>query len=49
MARRLFYLYKYEVGRDRATRDGYAVWLEDTADWFEDYAATRVAAAKASE
>jgi hypothetical protein len=27
MSRRLFYTYKYEVGRDRATRDGYLIWL----------------------
>jgi hypothetical protein len=39
MGRRLFYIYKYEVGRDRATRDGYAVWLTNTADWFDQFAA----------
>ena len=39
MARRLFYIYKYEVGRDRANRDDYVQWLAALADWFEDYAA----------
>ena len=34
-------MYKFEVGRDRATRDDYALWLADTADWFEDYAAAK--------
>jgi len=35
MDRRLFYIYKYEIGRDRATRDGYVTWLVELADWFE--------------
>ncbi len=39
MSRRLFYIYKYEVGRDRASRDDYVEWLAALADWFEDYAA----------
>ena len=39
MSRRLFYIYKYEVGRDRANRDDYVEWLAALADWFEDYAA----------
>ena len=40
MSRRLFYIYKYEVGRDRAraNRDDYVLWLADLADWFEEYA-----------
>lgn len=38
MSRRLFYIYKYEVGRDRANRDDYVLWLTDVADWFEEYA-----------
>jgi hypothetical protein len=38
MSRRLFYIYKYEVGRDRANRDDYVLWLADVADWFEVYA-----------
>ena len=29
MSRRLFYIYKYEVGRDRADRDDYVLWLKD--------------------
>ena len=37
MDRRLFYIYKYQVGRDRATRQGYIEWLKTVADWFENY------------
>lgn len=35
MRRRLFYIYKFSVGRDRASRDDFVIWLTDVADWFE--------------
>ena len=37
MRRRLFYIYKWMVGRRNANRDDYANWLEDLATWFEQY------------
>ena len=36
--RRLFYIYKWAVGRDNATRAGYADWLEELADWWVPFA-----------
>lgn len=41
MPRRLFYIYKYSVGRDRATRDGYVEWLNEVSDWFEENSKAR--------
>lgn len=35
MRRRLYYIYKWMVGRRDANRDDYADWLEDLATWFE--------------
>ena len=40
MRRRLFYIYKWMVGRSAANRDGYVTWLTGLADWFEKYAQT---------
>ncbi len=40
MRRRLFYIYKYQVGRDRANRDDYVIWLSNVADWFDNYTAS---------
>ncbi len=37
MERRLFGIYKYSVGNDRATKEGYSQWLENVGDWFEAY------------
>jgi len=34
MRRRLFYIYKWSVGRQEATRSGYVDWLEDMAEWY---------------
>ncbi len=38
MRRRLFYIYKFSVGRDRANRDDFVLWLTDVANWFESQA-----------
>ena len=40
MKRRLFYIYKWAVGRSAASRRGYIEWLSGLADWFEDNAAS---------
>ena len=34
---RLFYIYKWMVGRREASRDGYIAWLKELADWFKVY------------
>ena len=33
MKRRLFYIYKWKVGRSDASRSGYAKWLKKLVDW----------------
>ena len=40
--RRLFSLYKWNVGRENATRAGYVNWLDDLATWYEDIAAESI-------
>ena len=50
MKRRLFYIYKWKVGRSDATRSGYAQWLKKLVDWMvtktgvtlPDQAATKI-------
>ena len=44
MRRRLFYIYKWQMGRREATRSGFGLWLKGLADWFENYAADEVEA-----
>lgn len=36
MKRRLYDIYKWQVGRSDATRSDYANWLEDVAKWMEE-------------
>lgn len=36
MRRRLFYIYKWSVGRREATRAGYAAWLEKLVAWMQE-------------
>ena len=38
MERRLYALYTHQVGRDKATKAGFVVWLEQVVAWLEDYA-----------
>ena len=37
MRRRLFYIYKWEVGRRNTDREDFASWLNDLANWYTDY------------
>ena len=36
MRRRLFYIYKWVIGRREATRQGYANWLRTLVDWMQE-------------
>lgn len=43
MQRRLYQMYKWNVGKRDATRDEFGVWLTTLADWFEEYAEEEMA------
>ena len=36
MRRRLFYIYKWNIGRRDATREGYTEWLKGLVAWMEE-------------
>ena len=37
MRRRLFYIYKWMVGRREANRNGYLLWLQELSAWFANH------------
>ena len=49
MKRRLFYIYKWSIGRREASREDYARWLTDLTSWFSNLTGVKISAKDIAE